>query len=174
MPQTIPKHRNNFVRFLGYVRPYKWQVVAASIGGIVKFSVPLFVPQVTRYLLDDVFLSTTLTPDQKMRALLTSLGGLILIFVFFWTPLVYIRHHYAGKSGYKTVFDLRHELYYRILRMSASFFDRNKSGGIVSRLISDIENADRIFVLEYGRLVESGTHEELLHTHGVYQRLYAQ
>ena len=144
MSQTIPKRRNNFVRFLGYVRPYKWQVVAASVGGIVKFSVPLLVPQVTRYLLDDVFLSTTLTPDQKMTALLTSLGGLILIFVFFWTPLVYIRHYYAGKSGYKTVFDLRHELYYRILRMSASFFDRNKSGGIVSRLISDIEIAQNL------------------------------
>ncbi len=144
MSQTIPKRRNNFVRFLSYVRPYKWQVVAASLGGIVKFSVPLLVPQMTRYLLDDVFLSTTLTTDEKMRALLTSLGGLILIFIFFWTPLVYIRHYYAGKSGYKTVFDLRHELYYRILRMSASFFDRNKSGGIVARLISDIEIAQNL------------------------------
>ncbi len=144
MSQPIPKQRNNFVRFLSYVRPYKWQVVAASVGGIVKFSVPLLVPQVTRYLLDDVFLSTTLTTDEKMTALLTSLGGLILIFVFFWTPLTYVRHYYAGKSGYKTVFDLRHELYYRILRMSASFFDRNKSGGIVSRLISDIEIAQNL------------------------------
>ncbi len=144
MSQPIPKRRNNFVRFLSYVRPYKWQVVAASVGGIVKFSVPLLVPQMTRYLLDDVFLSTTLTTDEKMSALLTSLGGLILIFIFFWTPLTYIRHYYAGKSGYKTVFDLRHELYYRILRMSASFFDRNKSGGIVSRLISDIEIAQNL------------------------------
>lgn len=141
---TAQKTPNNFIRFLSYVRPYKWQVVAASIGGIVKFSVPLFVPQVTRYLLDDVFLNTALSAQDKINAVLTSVGGLILVFIFFWTPLTYIRHYYAGKAGYISVFDLRHELYYRILRMSASFFDRNKSGGIVSRLISDIEIAQNL------------------------------
>lgn len=144
MSQTSPKARNNFIRFLGYVRPYKWQVVAASIGGIVKFSVPLLVPQMTRYLLDSVFLSPTLTPQEKFYELIRSVGGLVLVFIFFWTPLVYIRHYYAGKAGHVSVFDLRHELYYRILRMSASFFDRNKSGGIVSRLISDVEIAQNL------------------------------
>jgi ATP-binding cassette, subfamily B, putative efflux pump len=139
-----PQH--NFIRFLSYVCPYKWQVVAASIGGIVKFSVPLFVPQVTRYLLDNIFLflSTALTAQEKANALLTSVGGLILVFIFFWTPLTYIRHYYPGKAGYLSVIDLRHELYYRILRMSASFFGRSKSGGIVSRLISDIEIAQNL------------------------------
>jgi ABC-type multidrug transport system fused ATPase/permease subunit len=39
------------------------------------------------------------------------------------------------------MFDLRCELYDSILRMSASFFDRNKSGSIVARLISDIQLA---------------------------------
>ncbi len=144
MSQPTPQTRNNFIRFLSYVRPYKWQVVAASIGGIAKFSVPLYVPQVTRYLLDDVFLSTTLTQQQKVAALMSSIGGLLVIFIFFWTPLTYVRHYYAGRSGYQSVFDLRHELYYRILRMSASFFDRNKSGGIVARLISDIEIAQNL------------------------------
>ncbi len=144
MSQKTASAPNNFVRFLSYVRPYKWQVVAAAIGGIVKFSVPLFVPQVTRFLLDDVFLSTTLTPQQKVADLLASVGGLILVFVFFWTPLTYIRHYYAGKSGYISVLDLRNELYYRILRLSASFFDRHKSGAIVSRLISDIEIAQNL------------------------------
>jgi ABC-type multidrug transport system fused ATPase/permease subunit len=136
--------RNNFIRFLSYVRPYKWQVVAASIGGIVKFSVPLLVPQITRYLLDSVFLNPALSTQEKTNALLTSVGGLIAIFIFIWTPLVYIRHYYAGKAGYVSVIDLRQELYYRILRMSASFFDRHKSGGIVSRLISDVEIAQNL------------------------------
>ena len=44
---------------------------------------------------------------------------------------------------------------------------------IIAHRLSTIENADLIFVMEHGRLVESGTHEQLLHTAGLYQRLYA-
>lgn len=35
----------------------------------------------------------TLTTAEKINALLTSLSGLIAIFVFIWTPLTYIRHY---------------------------------------------------------------------------------
>jgi subfamily B ATP-binding cassette protein MsbA len=146
MSQTIASapQRSNFLRFVSYVRPYTFDVIAASIGGIVKFSVPLFVPEITRHLLDDVFLSPVMTPEQKLHELLVYVGGIMIVFVVFWSPLTYIRHYNAGRAGHKSVFDLRCELYYRILRMSASFFDRNKSGSIVSRLISDIEIAQQL------------------------------
>lgn len=130
---------HNFLRFLRYVAPYKRYVILAVIGGIVKFTVPLLVPQVTQTLLDDVFLNEALSTNDKLRALWTQAGGLMLIFIIIWTPFTFMRHYYSGKAGQKSVFDLRCDLYYRILRMSASFFTRNKSGGIVSRLISDIQ-----------------------------------
>lgn len=136
--------RNNFFRFLHYVLPYKWMLVAASVGGIVKFSVPLFVPVITRYLLDEVYLSTTLTTDEKLQTLLLLVGGMMVVFIVFWVPFTYMRHYYAGKASQMAIFDLRHDLYYKILRMSTSFFDRNKSGSIVSRLISDIELAQNL------------------------------
>ena len=63
----------------------------------------------------------------------------IVLLLFAWAPAAFFRSYLAGKAGYRSVFDLRIDLYYRILRMSASFFTRNRSGGIVSRLISDIE-----------------------------------
>jgi len=85
-----------------------------------------------------------MTQDQKTRELLIYVGGIMAVFVFFWSPLTYIRHYYAGRASQLSVFDLRCELYYRILRMSASFFDRNKSGAIVARLISDIELAQNL------------------------------
>ncbi|HPB94119.1 MAG TPA: hypothetical protein P5033_11620, partial [Anaerohalosphaeraceae bacterium] len=59
--------RNNLIRFLGYVRPYSGYLVLAVAGGIVKFTVPLLTPQVTRYLLDKVFLSSSLTAAEKVR-----------------------------------------------------------------------------------------------------------
>jgi len=44
---------------------------------------------------------------------------------------------------------------------------------VIAHRLSTIENADRIFVLENGKIVESGTHDQLLERPGVYQRLYS-
>ncbi len=135
---------HNFVRFLAYVRPYTKYVVVATLGGIVKFTVPLWVPQITRYLLDNVYLNSALSVEAKLRELFIYAGGMMVVFIVFWAPWTYVRHYYSGKAGHRSVFDLRCDLYYRILRMSASFFDRNKSGAIVARLISDIELAQNL------------------------------
>jgi ABC-type multidrug transport system fused ATPase/permease subunit len=134
----MAKKSNNFVRFLAYVRPFIGYLVLAVIGGIVKFTVPLLVPQVTRYLLDSVFLNSALTVSQKYHELFLYGGGMIGIFVFVYAPFVYVRHLFADKASHRAVFNLRCDLYYHILRMSASFFTRNKAGEIVSRLISDV------------------------------------
>lgn len=136
--------KSNFRRFLGYVRPYSKYLLLAIMGGIVKFTVPLLVPQVTRHLLDNVFLNTALQPSDKLRQLFLWAGGLIAVFVFVYAPWVYIRHYFADKASHRAVFHLRYTLYYHILRMSASFFTRNRSGQIVSRLISDVQLAQNL------------------------------
>lgn len=43
---------------------------------------------------------------------------------------------------------------------------------VVAHRLSTIQGADRILVMHQGRLVEEGTHEELLATGGLYRRLY--
>ena len=52
-------------------------------------------------------------------------------------------------------------------------FSRNRTVLIVAHRISTIEHADKIIVLEDGRVIESGTVTQLLAADGLFQRLYA-
>ncbi|MBR4905470.1 MAG: ABC transporter ATP-binding protein [Clostridia bacterium] len=42
---------------------------------------------------------------------------------------------------------------------------------IISHRITTLKEADKILVLDHGKLVQQGTHEELLHTEGLYRRI---
>lgn len=43
---------------------------------------------------------------------------------------------------------------------------------VIAHRLSTIMGADRILVMSKGRIVEQGTHQELLNSHGYYEELY--
>ena len=43
---------------------------------------------------------------------------------------------------------------------------------IISHRLTTLSEADRIIVLQNGRVAQTGTHEELIHQDGLYRRIY--
>ena len=124
-------------RFLGYVRPYRVVIAGALTAGILRYLIPLAVPYALKILVDD-FLLPGATPRRADLHLL--MGGLLALYVVF-AIASYWRSYLAGLAGHRLIFDLRMQLYQHVQRMSLSFFDRQRIGAVVARMISDIASA---------------------------------
>ena len=59
------------------------------------------------------------------------------------------------------------------LQRSINKISNDRTAVIIAHRLSTIRNADRILVLQDGRIAEDGTHEELIKLNGTYSRMWA-
>jgi subfamily B ATP-binding cassette protein MsbA len=60
----------------------------------------------------------------------------------------------------------------RYIQSSLDLLMRNRTTLVIAHRLSTIENADKIIVLDAGRIVEAGSHQQLLDLKGVYAALH--
>jgi len=60
-----------------------------------------------------------------------------------------------------------------LIQKAIANLTKGKTCFIIAHRLSTIRNADKILVIENGKIVESGKHEELIEKQGAYYRIYS-
>ena len=126
-------------QYMEFVKPYKWKIFLTILIGIVKFGIPLLMPLILKYVLDDIIYVDTMTADEKVTQLFWVMGIAFLIFLIIRPPIEYARQYYAQWVGNTILFDIRDKLFDHIQKLSLKYYSKTKSGEIISRVINDVE-----------------------------------
>ncbi|WHY78793.1 ABC transporter ATP-binding protein [Neobacillus sp. WH10] len=133
-------------RYLQFVKPYRLQIIGTVIIGIIKFSIPLIIPMLIKYVVDDIVGNHTLSHDEKINKLMLIMGVMIFVFVILRPPIEYYRQYFAQWTSSKILYDIRDTMYNHIQKLSFKYFSNNRAGEIISRVINDVEQT-KTFVI---------------------------
>lgn len=126
-------------RYLQFVKPYRKQIFLTIIIGLIKFSIPLIIPLLIKYVVDDIVGNNHLIQHEKITKLLYIMISMVVIFVILRPPIEYFRQYYAQWTANKILYEIRDKLYSHIQKLSFKFYANNRSGEIISRMINDVE-----------------------------------
>jgi ATP-binding cassette, subfamily B, putative efflux pump len=129
-----------------FVKPYRLQIIGTLLIGIIKFAIPLLIPLLIKYVIDDIVGNDILSQSGKTERLLWIMGVMIVIFVLARPPIEYYRQYFAQWTASKILYDIRDDLFHHIQKLSFKFYSNNRAGEIISRVINDVEQTKTFVV----------------------------
>ncbi|GAA0450637.1 ABC transporter ATP-binding protein [Alkalibacillus silvisoli] len=133
-------------RYLAFVKPYKWKIALTIIIGLLKFGIPLIMPLITMYVIDDIILNDGLTSSEQIEMLIWIMGIAFFVFLILRPPIEYYRQYLAQFVSSKILYDIRKQLFDHIQKLSLKYYSKTKTGEIISRVIHDVEQTKTFVV----------------------------
>jgi subfamily B ATP-binding cassette protein MsbA len=129
---------NSVKRYMGFVMPYWKQIVLTIFIGIIKFSIPLLLPLIIKYIIDDL-LPSAIPPQEKLNKLIILMAAAFFIFTVVRAPVEYFRQYFAQWVASRILYDIRNQLFAHLQRLSMRYYNNHKAGEVISRVINDVE-----------------------------------
>ena len=120
-----------YLRLLEHLKPYKFRLFVAAICTALASAGTVVLPWIIKDLVDQVL-------SEKDAEKLTYIALSVVVIFLFRGFFFYGQSYLISYVGQRVVIDIRREVFKKIQRLSMAFYDKNKTGTIMSYVTNDI------------------------------------
>lgn len=141
-----PKMADVWPEVVKLAKPRAAMLIASFFLMIVNRASGLVLPASTRYLIDDVM-------RLHHATLLPKIVGAVLTATLIQAVTSYALTQMLSKAGQRLIAELREEVQRHVGRLSVAYYDENRSGTLVARIMTDVEGVRNLIgtgLLDFG------------------------
>ncbi|HET9962970.1 MAG TPA: ABC transporter ATP-binding protein [Nitrospiraceae bacterium] len=129
----------SLLRVLSYLKPFRWLALTTFVCAALATALELVPPYLIKVVIDDVI-------QAKHPELLTAVLAALLLSYVLRNAASSMRVRFNNMLEQKAVHSLRMQVFGALQRLSLSYFENRSTGEIMTRVTSDTEHVERIFV----------------------------
>lgn len=138
-----------YLRLLKYIRPYMHRLMLAILCTVMASACNLYLPWIIKDVVDKVLV-------QKDTFMLYVIAISIVVIFIIRGLFFYGQSYLMSWVGQKVVIDIRGEIFRKLQRLSLAFYDKNKTGTIMSYVTNDVAALQTAMVEKAVELVTEG------------------
>ncbi|OGF47826.1 MAG: hypothetical protein A2231_09610 [Candidatus Firestonebacteria bacterium RIFOXYA2_FULL_40_8] len=134
-------------RIMSFTKPYRLNILMIILVMSIGSAFGLVAPALTGWIIDYILTPGTIVKTfSKYEWLAIASAALLLSFVLQQLFSGFFLERLSGALGHRTVYDVRAAVYEKLQELSMSYFDRNQTGAILSRVNQDTGELQRFLV----------------------------
>jgi ABC-type multidrug transport system fused ATPase/permease subunit len=127
-----PKLKDIWPEIWALIKPRRWLLAGCFLLMILNRTCALVLPASFRPLIDQVF-------TKHHTSLLPWIVGAVVIATLVQGLTSYALTQLLSKAGQRLIADLRKQVQQHVGKLSVSFYDENRTGALVARIMNDVE-----------------------------------
>lgn len=124
-------------RFVSYYKPHRKLFAIDMACAFIVAVCDLFYPIIAGNIIDDY------VPNQDLRLLLIWSGVLLGIYLV-KAVLNYVIQYWGHIVGVRIQGDMRRDMFRHMQKLPFAFFDENKTGTLLSRMVNDLQDVSEL------------------------------
>lgn len=127
----MSKTKKALMRFISYYKPHKRLFIIDLTCAFIISGIDLLFPALTRHILQ------TLIPNGEINTFWLFIGVMVLMYLA-RTAFQFVVEYWGHVLGVRIEYDMRKDLFSHIQTLSFKFFDKNRTGHLMSRMVNDL------------------------------------